>query len=552
MSPELKKLGRYTLLDRIAEGGAAEVYRGLVDRGEGVQRLVAVKCIHPEHLEDVSFLQFFHDETKLSLRLCHANIVQMLDRGEDDSNPYIVLEYVHGRSIKQINDRLSQLQKPFPVELAAYVAERSAAALHYAHEFRDPHTDIVLNIIHRDVSPQNVMVSYDGVPKLIDFGIAKVLQRGDLTKAGVIKGKPAYLSPEQAMGRPIDARSDLFSLGIVLWEMLTGGRLFGGLDRAATLRAISDERVHIAAPSMVNPSVPPALDIIVLKALERDPNRRFRSAHELRVHLHQLLGKSHEQLARDLTALLSKIFSEEIEKDREELERLGAVAEEITHSTIRDPSWMIPAVLPAVSRGGVATPQTPETGPMITDDLPELQTLTKVAPRRLPPGPPPKSAPSLASIQNAIRRITTPAPVEPPTPTAPTIEAPSVEMQTLPPPPPAPRALPPKPKAAPNLVTSWPLAAPQKKKLAYATIVATMAWAVAFGSLLFSRPANAPAPTNHAPVATAPQVPAAAQTRKPASISKKHTAKAAKARSKPAPSTARRTPASKTGKHTPR
>lgn len=388
MADQLKKLGRYSLLNRLAEGGTAEVYRGLLDKGDGTQRLVAVKALHRAHAADETYLDFIREETKLMVGLCHPNIVQTLDAGEDNGRPFIVFEYVHGRSLKQVVDRLSDLGRPFQVELATFIAEQAAGALHYGHVFQNP-SGSTLHIIHRDVSPHNIMVAYDGVPKMIDFGIAKVLQRGEQTKAGIIKGKPAYLSPEQALLKPVDARSDIFALGTVLWESLTGRRLFGGMEKGATLRAISDESVVIAPPSMINPSVSQALDTIVLKALQRDPEKRFKSAHELQVQLHQTLEyKNREHYHRELSALMTSVFSGEIEREREELKRLGAVVEKITRQSVSDPSWLIPAVMPAVSRGGLsAAPSHPE----ITHKFPVRTTGGVGGPSpslSLPPPPP--------------------------------------------------------------------------------------------------------------------------------------------------------------------
>jgi eukaryotic-like serine/threonine-protein kinase len=378
---EPKKIGRYQILDRIAEGGAAEVYRGLLDTGIGPHRIVAIKRIHDERADDATFLEFMREETQLCKALCHPNVVQTLDCGEESGKPFIVLEYVNGRSLKQVLERLADLGRPIPVELAAFIGEQSASALHYGHVFTDPGTGKTLNIIHRDVSPQNILVSYAGIPKLIDFGIAKVLQNGDKTRSGLIKGKPAYLSPEQALGKAVDARSDLFALGIVLWEALTGRSLFGGLERMACLRAITDQSVVIAAPSMINPSVSPALDAIVLKALQRDPEKRFRSAHEMQVQLYQsLTNRNREHCFRELSALLQRIFPEEIKKEREELEKLGAVIQQLTGSSVSDPSWLIPAIMPAVSRGGLGGPASQQLPAQPTPAQPTI------------PPPPPVSA----------------------------------------------------------------------------------------------------------------------------------------------------------------
>ncbi|HUP58487.1 MAG TPA: serine/threonine-protein kinase, partial [Bdellovibrionota bacterium] len=338
-----RQLGRYLLLERIATGGSAEIYRGLHESG-GIQRLVAIKCVHAAHADNESFLKFFRSEINLTLGFNHPGIVRTLDFGEEDGRPFIVFEYVHGRSLRQITDRLSEQKKMMPISLATFICEQAAGALHYAHDFQEPVTGRVLNVIHRDISPQNIMVSYDGVPKLIDFGIAKVLQDGDRTIAGFIKGKPAYLSPEQAAGTPLDARSDVFALGIVLWELLAGRRLFGGPhDKQFIMEAIVDPAFAIDPPSKHDRRVPQTLDEIALRALERDRDRRFQSARDMQTALWKLLSAaSRHGYVRKAALLMSQTFAQEIEEEAQGLKRLSTVAEELTNSTIDEASWLIP------------------------------------------------------------------------------------------------------------------------------------------------------------------------------------------------------------------
>jgi serine/threonine protein kinase len=338
-----RQLGRYLLLERIATGGSAEIYRGLHESG-GIQRLVAIKCVHAAHADNESFLKFFRSEINLTLGFNHPGIVRTLDFGEEDGRPFIVFEYVHGRSLRQITDRLAEQKKMMPISLATFICEQAAGALHYAHDFQEPVTGRVLNIIHRDISPQNIMVSYDGVPKLIDFGIAKVLQDGDRTIAGFIKGKPAYLSPEQASGQQLDARSDVFALGIVLWELLAGRRLFGGPhDKQFIMQAIVDPAFAIDPPSKHDRRVPQTLDEIALRALERDRNYRYQSARDMQTALWKLLSAaSRHGYVRKAALLMSQTFAQEIEEEAQGLKRLSTVAEELTNSTIDEASWLIP------------------------------------------------------------------------------------------------------------------------------------------------------------------------------------------------------------------
>lgn len=338
---KVQKLGRYYLLNRIAQGGFAEVYRAVLDAGEGIHRLVAVKCLHSDHGIDTEFSRAFRSEIKVSLGLAHPNIVPTFDFGEESGRPYIVFEYIHGRSLRQVLTRMSDRSRVLSVEHSAFIIEQSAAALHYAHTFRDPITRDPVEIIHRDVSPQNILISFEGVPKLIDFGIAKVMAAAEgksglseRTRTGVIKGKPAYLSPEQIRGDTLDGRSDVFALGIVLWETLTGVRLFGGKEHSLAIQAIMDTSFKIEPPSNINPAVPPELDQVVLNALARSREDRFRNARDFQNGLVRFLtkadgAKSRDQYHSEISDLLSDIFAEEIEADQAELRRLNEQVQEI-------------------------------------------------------------------------------------------------------------------------------------------------------------------------------------------------------------------------------
>jgi serine/threonine-protein kinase len=357
----MRKLGRYILLDAIAQGGFAEVYRGLEDRGQGAQRLVAVKCILEEHASQPAFRKFFREEMRLSLGLNHPNIVQTYDCGEEDGAPYLVFELVPGKTLKQVIDRLHESSQQLPAPLAVFIAEQAARALQYAHSFHDPLKGSVDTIVHRDITPHNLILSYVGVPKLIDFGIAKATQADDLTRTseGIVKGKPTYLSPEQVLGLPLDGRCDIFALGIVLWEALTGRRIFAGIPLSEVVEVISNPSASFDPPSRHNPAVPPALDRITLRALERDRDRRFQTAGEFQAELSALLGKGGPDAgAASLSSLLKQVFPEEIEKENKDLKALlaeakglsgakgpsGAKARDATATSTRQRERELPAV----------------------------------------------------------------------------------------------------------------------------------------------------------------------------------------------------------------
>jgi serine/threonine protein kinase len=337
MDSKIQKIGRYYLLNLIAQGGFAEVYRALLEAGDGIHRLVALKSLHSDHSRDSEFSRAFRSEIKVSLGLTHPNIVPTFDFGEEEGRPYIVFDYLHGRSLRQVLTRIEEKSRVLAVEHAASIIEQAAAALHYAHTFRDPITREPIEIIHRDVSPQNILISFEGVPKVIDFGIAKVMAAAgegpfplpeDRTRTGVIKGKPAYLSPEQIRGEGLDGRSDVFALGIVLWETLTGVRLFGGKEHSIAIMAIMDNRNKLEPPSNINPAVPAELDQIVLTALARSREERYRNAKDFQAALLRYLAKADPSKNRDVYAgeiadLMSEIFADEIERDAAELVRLN-------------------------------------------------------------------------------------------------------------------------------------------------------------------------------------------------------------------------------------
>ncbi|MCU0699832.1 MAG: serine/threonine protein kinase, partial [Myxococcaceae bacterium] len=268
-------IGRYVVKKRLAEGGMAEVYLAQAIGPEGFAKDVVIKVVRSFLASDQQFIDMFIAEARLSSRLNHANVVQIFDFGKHDDSYFIAMEYVRGASLFDLRKRCRERGVPFPPTLVAEIGAQVARGLQYAHGLSDKGKP--LGIVHRDVTPHNVLLSYDGAVKLTDFGIAKASTSH--TAPGILKGKFAYMSPEQARGELVDARTDLFALGIVLWEMLTGGRLFDGDSEMAVLRAVQESL--IAPPSRLNPDIPNELSEIVLKALARPTADRFQTAFEL-------------------------------------------------------------------------------------------------------------------------------------------------------------------------------------------------------------------------------------------------------------------------------
>ncbi len=305
--------GKYLLLERVNVGGMAEVFKAKAFGVEGFERLVAVKRILPSIAEDNEFITMFIDEAKIAVQLTHANIAQIFDLGKVGDSYFIAMEYVHGKDLRAIFDRARKRGEPLPVPMACYVTMKVCEGLDYAHNKRDP-AGRDLHLVHRDVSPQNVLLSYDGEVKIIDFGIAKAAGKAGKTQAGILKGKFGYMSPEQVRGLPLDRRSDIFAVGICLYELLTGERLFVGESDFSTLEKVRN--VEIMPPSTYNRRIPEELEHIVLKALAKDVDDRYQTAMDLHDDLQSFMYTSGNFFARkDLSAYMRKGFAEEIAKE---------------------------------------------------------------------------------------------------------------------------------------------------------------------------------------------------------------------------------------------
>lgn len=280
--------GDYYLTRKIATGGMAELFRALKVGAAGFEKLLVVKRLLPHLAADRELREMFLDEARLASQLNHANIAQVYDLGQaeaaDPGRPqteityFIAMEYVFGKSLAEVIRRGQEMGRPLSVQNAVRIVSNAAAALDYAHEKAGP-SGQPLGLVHRDVSPQNILISYEGEVKLVDFGIAKALSSSTTTRPGTLKGKFSYMAPEQAKGEPVDRRTDVYALGIVMWESLTGKRLFAGDSEAVILGKVIAPVVP--PPSGENPDVPPELEEVCLKALAPDPDERFASAAEM-------------------------------------------------------------------------------------------------------------------------------------------------------------------------------------------------------------------------------------------------------------------------------
>jgi len=312
---DVTQFGPYKLIERISVGGMAEVYKAIEYGVEGFERVVAVKRILPHIAEDDEFITMFKDEAKIAGQLNHSNIAQIYNLGQQDDSFYIALEYIAGKDLRAIFTRCQQSGKPMPIAQACFIVMKVCEGLDYAHNKKDKYGRH-LNIIHRDVSPPNVLVSYEGEVKLIDFGVAKAAGRVSRTQAGILKGKFGYMSPEQVRGLPLDRRSDIFALGVVLYELLTGARLFQGDTDFATLEMV--RTVDVPVPSARNPEIPQGLEKVVMKSLSGEPETRYQTAMELHDDLQAFMFSAGMFYSRkDLNAWMRKMYTKEIDAEKQ-------------------------------------------------------------------------------------------------------------------------------------------------------------------------------------------------------------------------------------------
>jgi serine/threonine protein kinase len=308
--PEALRLGSYEILRQLARGGMAELFLARTVGPESFEKLVVLKKILPKFADNPKFVRLFLDEARLAAALDHPHIAHVYDLGKVETSYFFTMEYVHGQDLHATVKRIARLGKRLPIGHAVQLAHAVASALHYAHERRASDGSL-LGIVHRDVSPSNVLIAYDGAIKLVDFGVAKAATSTVKTRTGTLKGKIAYMSPEQAKGSPIDRRSDVFALGTVLWEMVTSHRLFKAENDLASIQRIINSEAQ--PPIELREDCPPELETIILKALAVDVNERYQTAEELQLDLEEL-AREHKlvQSTVALRAYMSELFGEEI------------------------------------------------------------------------------------------------------------------------------------------------------------------------------------------------------------------------------------------------
>lgn len=314
----IQRFGNYFLLKKIATGGMAELFKAKKSGAEGFEKLLAIKLILPHLSGNEEFISMFIDEAKVAALLNHQNIVQIYDLGRIENSYCIVMEYVRGKDLRTVLHRGMKTKSPLPVEHACLITAQALAGLSYAHRKKDKGKD--LGIVHRDISPQNILVSYEGEVKIVDFGIAKAATQSRDTRVGVLKGKISYMSPEQAHGRPLDMRSDVFSTGVVFYEMLTGKKLFQGDTDLNTLEKVREAKVE-PLPTELNGAVPKELEGILLKSLAKEPEQRFQTASEMEEALLAFMRKAgYSTSANSLSQQMCGLFRQEIEDEAREEE----------------------------------------------------------------------------------------------------------------------------------------------------------------------------------------------------------------------------------------
>jgi serine/threonine-protein kinase len=316
----LRTIGRYQVLGRLAIGGMAEILLARLTGPSGFERPVVIKRILPHLASTAAFVDMFVDEARIVAGIRHPNVVQVQELGSEAGELYLVLEYLDGENLGSVARSLWAREQRLPPALAAHIVAEACAGLHAAHELSDA-DGMAQYLVHRDVSPQNLLLTYDGQVKVLDFGIAKAADRITRTEAGQLKGKFEYMSPEQCLSKPLDRRSDIFALGVVLYELCTARRLFKRQNELETLKAICEQPVP--PPSRAVPEIPPALEAVVMRALARRREDRFDTAADMRRELLSVMRTlgGDEAPEEALARTMSELFAERIEDKREMLRR---------------------------------------------------------------------------------------------------------------------------------------------------------------------------------------------------------------------------------------
>lgn len=300
-------LGKYRLIAELGHGGMAEVFLAVAHGPAGFNKLTVIKQIRPQLAEDPEFLSMFLDEARLAARLNHPHIVQTNEVGREANRYFMAMEYLEGQPLNRIVSRVGR--ERFPLAMHLGLLADTLAGLHYAHDLAD-YDGTPLEVVHRDVTPHNIFITYEGQAKVVDFGIAKAMNSSSETKTGVLKGKVAYMAPEQARGEKVDRRADIFSVGVMLWEAAVGRRLWKGIPDVVILGRISNG--DIPPPRSIRPDVAPELEAIILRALAYQKEDRYRTAGELQAELERVLDRWGQRAPqREAGRLVAQHFDEE-------------------------------------------------------------------------------------------------------------------------------------------------------------------------------------------------------------------------------------------------
>jgi serine/threonine protein kinase len=347
-----ESLGKYEILRKLATGGMAEIYLARSTGTAGFEKLVVIKRILPSAAQDTVLVSMFLEEAKLAAKLRHPNIASVIDVAADGNSYFFAMEHVHGQDVRRVRLESQQRERPMPVAVALSIACGAAQALGYAHDVSGPSGP--LGIVHRDVSPSNILVSYEGAVKLVDFGIARATGRTTKTLTGTLKGKLAYMSPEQCRGKQLDGRSDLFSLGVVLYELTCGVRPFDGPSDMEVLERI--DQGLFEPPSQIIPSYPKALERIVVRLLSIEPGARYPNAHALLNDLEaQVAALGTFTPALGVAKYMNELFAEEITSEEVDDEVRTSPAGRSRHPPGRLPT----AITATVTVGRTRTEQDP-------------------------------------------------------------------------------------------------------------------------------------------------------------------------------------------------
>jgi len=308
-----KPFGKYFLIEKLATGGMAEIYKAKTFGVDGFEKLLAIKRILPHCVSDKEFITMLIDEAKLSVLLSHTNIAQVFDLGKVGDDYFISMEFVDGINLRELMNRCKEVEETFPEDIAVYIVSEICKGLDYAHSKRDMDGN-PLNIVHRDISPQNILISFEGEAKIVDFGIAKAAMNMSHTMAGILKGKITYMSPEQALGKPVDYKTDIFSIGLILYELLTGQKLFTGETQFEVLKKIRSTRItENSFPENISPN----MKKILAKALAYSAKDRFENAGDMQLELTKYLYSTYLDFSpRKLANFMKRLFANEIQSKK--------------------------------------------------------------------------------------------------------------------------------------------------------------------------------------------------------------------------------------------